>query len=487
MYKTNYYNFYIPVEEENETLLYNSLFNKLFVIEEAIGKQLIRWSNQSVIPDSELNLLTQRIKKSLINEEYIIPTTTDEKKIVFQRLMNYKSLNDKGISLTILPTNSCNMKCVYCFEDARKKKGIMNAKTQKDLLTFVQEVVDSNNLKFNDLSVTWFGGEPLLATSIIESLSKKLLTFCKENSLSYRGDLITNGVNLTVSSWDLLKKAEIKTAQVTIDGNEGLHNMNRPLKSGENSYHIIMKNLSLLPEDFSIRIRINVDREVFSHIEELFDDLETYKIWPQKANQIKIYLGFKQSYDRNFDNKSKYFSINEHSMAEEELRRIKYKRYNQWAEKSNRKKCKMVFSYPKMNSSICKSVNSSTAFVIDCHGNILKCWDDCTYEHKALSNITRSYKELKNNKSYKDMLNFSSFKYSSECNNCKFLPICDIGNCFHRQTDKSQVKPCTSWRFKLIDVLKDQYLLFMRSPDIIQSINDLFNEQNKKKDANRSH
>jgi radical SAM protein with 4Fe4S-binding SPASM domain len=202
--------------------------------------------------------------------------------------------------------------------------------------------------------------------------------------------------------------------------------------------------------------------------------LERFGLWPQKAKQIQIYFGFKQSYESNKDNKFNYLTLQEFAAVEEKLRKIKLQRYNQWAIKNRRPKSKLAFSYPKLNPLGCKTVNSSSALVVDCNGSISKCWDDCTYDSKSISNINLGYHALKGQKEFIDMLNFNHFDYSEECASCRFLPICESGNCYHRQVEPGQVMPCTSWKFKLQSVLKEQYLCCCDNPDEIQSYEDLF-------------
>ncbi len=72
-----------------------------------------------------------------------------------------------GVGLTICTTMGCNFDCPYCFEN--HKAGKMSAEVQDDVVALAERMLDAAQRKA--LSVTWFGGEPLLAPDVIEALS----------------------------------------------------------------------------------------------------------------------------------------------------------------------------------------------------------------------------------------------------------------------------------------------------------------------------
>lgn len=65
----------------------------------------------------------------------------------------------------------CNFDCPYCFED--HFAGKMSEEVQDDVVALAERMLEASGTK--DLHVTWFGGEPLLAPDIIESLSARLI------------------------------------------------------------------------------------------------------------------------------------------------------------------------------------------------------------------------------------------------------------------------------------------------------------------------
>ena len=82
------------------------------------------------------------------------------------------SRGGNSVLLTICPTMNCNFACTYCFE--RHRPGIMTEQVQADVAVLAEKMIDASSAK--ELSVTWFGGEPLLAMNVITALTEKLRT-----------------------------------------------------------------------------------------------------------------------------------------------------------------------------------------------------------------------------------------------------------------------------------------------------------------------
>ena len=95
----------------------------------------------------------------------------------------------RALGLTICPTLACNFRCPYCFEQARS--GLMSQEVQDSIVAFAQ--ANMEKFALNRLTVTWFGGEPLLCPDIIESLSARLMEVCQKLGARYEAGIFTNG------------------------------------------------------------------------------------------------------------------------------------------------------------------------------------------------------------------------------------------------------------------------------------------------------
>src|ERR1035437_3850684 len=191
MYKTSYYNFIIPVPEYKVYLLYNSLNNFLYEVDQVTGKIFNEIENQE-ISSSVLNKLKAEDKEVLIKERFIVGREVDETAILHKLILkNQEKFQKKDLfSLTILPTNSCNMRCPYCFEGSAKPKyGKMPEIIQEAIASFVEKEVNDDPVKFKRIGVSWFGGEPLLALDEIQTLSMKLIKIAKKYNIEYKSNI----------------------------------------------------------------------------------------------------------------------------------------------------------------------------------------------------------------------------------------------------------------------------------------------------------
>ena len=170
-----------------------------------------------------------------------------------------------GVGLTICPTMNCNFDCPYCFE--RHRPGKMTKEVQDDVVALAERMMDAAGGRH--LSVTWFGGEPLLAPDVIESLSERLMALAKEKGAEYSAGIITNGYLLTQKNADMLGHCEVKNCQVTIDGLGATHDATRHLAGGGPTFDRIIDNLRKVKFPFRVNIRQNVQESNLKEVEQV--------------------------------------------------------------------------------------------------------------------------------------------------------------------------------------------------------------------------
>ena len=160
----------------------------------------------------------------------------------------------QGIGLTICPTMNCNFDCPYCFEHHRPGK--MSPEVQDDVIALAERMMDATKEK--RMSVSWFGGEPLLAPDVIESLSERLMALAERKGSEYSAGIITNGYFLTQKNVDMLARCKVDSCQVTIDGLGAAHDATRHLAGGGGTFDRIADNLRNVKIPFRVSIRQNV-------------------------------------------------------------------------------------------------------------------------------------------------------------------------------------------------------------------------------------
>ena len=125
---------------------------------------------------------------------------------------NAQKYSINSLGLTIAPTLACNFKCIYCYETS--KPGVMNQVTMDTLIDFVR--FEADNL--TNLSVSWYGGEPLISKDIVYYLSEQLIDICEQKGVEYEAFMISNGSLIDDEVVKKLVKYRVRGIQITIDG-----------------------------------------------------------------------------------------------------------------------------------------------------------------------------------------------------------------------------------------------------------------------------
>jgi len=464
MYKASFYNIFLFIPETNEFLLYNTYHGGIIVLESVESKVF----NEIISKDSfSLEDYTIHIDfiNSLIEKGYIVNSNVDEIKQYEQkyhdRVKRLFYSNNGTFVLTIATTNSCNMKCPYCFE-FDKHNAVINDKLIEDLETFLESVVQNsqNITNWAGMDITWYGGEPLVAQNVINKLSPKLIRFAEQHQMKYSAGIITNGILLTKETWSLLQKNQVKWAQITIDGNKETHNIYRPLKNiKEKNYERILENIAKMPQGMSATIRVNTDKKVVANFEKFLDDLNAYGIWPQRHKEIKIVNAWLRTYEQASESKTENrIPLPEWMHYRNILREIKLNYYNRWADQHNMKRGRLAFNVEKASFEDCWAVISPFSFVIDADGYTYKCWEVVHDKNFAIQHISEKYDREKYNKH----LSYNRFDSCTESSNCKYLPICGTIGCA-----QAEYPNCSKYTKDIETSLKEQYLQYKQNPDKI--------------------
>ena len=199
---------------------------------------------------------------------FLIPEGTDESEIRHQLYLN-KYRND-SLHLIIMPTEQCNFRCVYCYESFLR--GTMSPEIVEGIKKYV---ASQENLK--RLDVGWFGGEPLLAPSVVTKLTQHFYAYCLSQGIDFSASITTNGSLLTEELVESLVPYGVKYFQITLDGVEEEHDQRRVSIDGHDSFARIIKNLRYLKSTsytFIVSLRHNFDPDGLTRLEEYIDMLK---------------------------------------------------------------------------------------------------------------------------------------------------------------------------------------------------------------------
>lgn len=151
----------------------------------------------------------------------------------------YNSLTDEKLTLTILPTEQCNFRCVYCYEDFKI------GKMRPDIISGIKNLISIRAPSLRILNLSWFGGEPLLANDIIRDIDRHAFDACAPNNTILAFNITTNGSLLTeefILETDMLGRTKY---QISFDGDEEEHNKSRILANGSPTFKSILESVIL--------------------------------------------------------------------------------------------------------------------------------------------------------------------------------------------------------------------------------------------------
>ncbi|MBQ9058737.1 MAG: radical SAM protein [Atopobiaceae bacterium] len=305
----------------------------------------------------------------------------------------------------------CNFNCPYCFED--HFAGKMSPEVQDDVVGLAQRMAKASGAQ--SMSVTWFGGEPLLAPNIIDALSQRLMTVAKEYGMEYSASIITTGFLLDQDIVDMLERCKVSNAQITIDGLGPTHDITRKLANGDPTFERITTNLRELHIPFRVNVRHNVHEANKSEMDELRAFIEG--LAEESGNRLRYYpapvLG-----SRVADERGEQVDLL-CGTAESEVGVI---------QEANR--------FYAGRGNYC-GAHSIWSVGIDEKGNLQKCWEavdkpDISFGTAAAWDPTDALFSATKPDNLSMYLNTAVPVPDEECRQCVWLPHC-VGGCPHKR------------------------------------------------------
>ena len=219
----------------------------------------------------ETNSLTEKDINFLVKNNFLIQEGTDEI-CECDFIRNRSVYSDSILDITILPTDSCNFKCVYCYESASNQH--LSKENEKSIIKFLQR----NAHKYKQIRLAWFGGEPLVRKEQVIRITKTINEICKNNGILFSARMTTNAYELDIDTFNELVKNRVLAYQICIDGNKESHNKQRPHITNNDSYERIIHNIKEISKNaksntFLISLRTNIAYETEDYIEEYLHEI----------------------------------------------------------------------------------------------------------------------------------------------------------------------------------------------------------------------
>ena len=192
---------------------------------------------RSVYENTEKELSEQEkeiLKKNLLLSEDALDYEEETDKLV----KNIKNIRQKNypVTLELMVSQSCNMHCEYCYgsEGNYHESGLMDFETAKRGLDWFRKNYPT------DLPVkpqiVFFGGEPMMNFPVIKQSVDYALSLFEKEGVGF--GMATNMTLITDEELDFFAGLDDFKMLVSVDGPENIHNKQRPLTDGRNSYNV---------------------------------------------------------------------------------------------------------------------------------------------------------------------------------------------------------------------------------------------------------
>ncbi len=189
----------------------------------------------------------------------------------------------RKFSAIVVLNLDCNLDCGYCYEGSFRDNSYMSQETAQLL---VKTLIRDRLAKGMDVSLTFYGGEPLLSEDLIRTISEPLLEAAQLNKVSYSFNLVTNGTLLDRRTAQRLLPLGLKGAKFTLDGPREIHDRQRPYASGSGSFDAIANNIAQIWDLVPITLGGNFHPENYREFPRLLDHLLDCGITPDKIRRI---------------------------------------------------------------------------------------------------------------------------------------------------------------------------------------------------------
>ncbi len=407
--KTKYY-----VEEYDkygDYIIFNTLNQQYLKIYKKDFPLFINIFKNNVI-DYDYN---NKIIRQLYDKKFYVEECEDLSKIVNLKL-NTHIYSQDWLYITILPTNYCNFRCIYCYETPKPQT--MNVETENAIISFL----DKNIKYYKYIRLNWFGGEPLLEKERVVRMTEKINVLCKKYGKPLIGLISTNGYELDLETFKKLISNRILSYQICLDGNTISHNHQRPHYRNNDSYEKILYNLIQIKQNirsstFKIGIRANMTPLVEKYLNEHLDTMSQYF-----ANDKRFNVYFQGV--RNWGGERIKESDVEIISNEEEY----YKKWYDIAFEKGFYSAESLEFAPIYG--LCEA-NLKNGFLINYDGIIQKC---------SLASYNHLYKDMndigyieKNGKMVIDQVKLSKWivknSTNEKCYDCYIYPLCCGGTC----------------------------------------------------------
>ena len=411
----------LRVDYDDKILLHNVVTGQLIVLD------IDEKTNIDKLPITYETWMEQLVASHyLVNDQFDEHMQVVNMREILRRMDEIQ--NESGIiHYIILPTTACNAHCYYCYQRGIKSE-TMSMETADDVVKFIKKHCSENKVW-----IRWFGGEPTLATPVIDQICAGL----SRNSIDFESRMTTNGY---LMDKELIEKMKydwhLEQVMISLDGSERNYNSTKSFSEvDDNPYKRVLRNVKLLLEHgVHVTLRMNFDKRNYMDFGELLMDV-----------------------DNNFDN-NPLLEVRPHNLVPNNRldNTPALLEYEQWCnekivELNEMSRAKGLYHkeypLPSLHYRECLAA-SDKAVVILPDGSLVSC-PDLLDKDQVKGDIWLGITDLDKVKSWKRFGDFD------RCKGCVFFPKCSVAaNCEGGNFCTFFSEYLAQYRNKVIDIVQ---------------------------------
>lgn len=373
-----------------------------------------------------LKVLSIEFDCNLLSLGIVVPHNSDELEEIKENIRRSSRNSQNADIFTIYPTQKCNANCEYCFEK-NEEKIEMSTEVERGVIEYLKQNINRDHRTI----IRWFGGEPLLASSIIDNISIQLKAVgCQFNAM-----ITTNAIMLNPI---LIKKAKedwnITSVHLTVDGYREEHSKRKGIARGDEYVRLLDNIKFLLENNIAVVCRINLDKNNENQLDFIINDMARFSGENNFLIDVAPLRGVGKQYFRETEYGELYANAHKKLCAANLIHNV----YD---------------VIPKRLHENCVAcVNNSV--VINAKGNLFKCTLHSTSEDNKLGTIYTGI-------TTEDKM-WLNTTIREECEQCKLLPVC-FGGCKEFANNiSSKGAPCRKIKYHLEESMRQLYQYYCR-------------------------
>ncbi len=227
----------------------------------------------------------------LIEQQLVVPVGCDDNLILLEKQKTYIQQPNME-TIFMLLTDSCNLRCGYCFINGNMPTGCLGSKVMT--WEIAKETIDMyfptvKPTRFHK-TIVFYGGEPLLIFSLLQRIVEYVQTDHRTSYEQYKVGLIliTNGTKITPQVSEYLAKHPEITVCISLDGCEKTHDQKRVYSDGSGTFCDIVTGIERLYSagQKDVNISATIDEHNIDKLDELLVLHEQFKFQTVNFNLL---------------------------------------------------------------------------------------------------------------------------------------------------------------------------------------------------------